>query len=106
MLSILAVSHAHLPRFNLLDAAEVYPRFPRITGRWRTAHHLLSVATPVGGTQRPTGRCSSSAMASEPMDEYDRYLEVALAAAKEAGALIAAAWNKTKAVDTKAGKLL
>ena len=36
--------------------------------------------------------------------QYQGYLEVALAAAKEAGEVIAQAWNQPKRVDTKSGE--
>ena len=39
-----------------------------------------------------------------PPSDYEPYLEVALAAAKEAGAVIAQAWNQTKKIDTKSGE--
>ncbi|EFN58920.1 hypothetical protein CHLNCDRAFT_34254 [Chlorella variabilis] len=38
-----------------------------------------------------------------PPSEYEPYLSVALAAAKEAGAVIAAAWDAHKTIDTKSG---
>ena len=38
-----------------------------------------------------------------PASEYAPFLEVALSAAKEAGAVIAAAWDQTKTIDTKSG---
>lgn len=38
-----------------------------------------------------------------PPSAYEPFLEVALSAAKEAGAVIAAAWNQPKQVDTKSG---
>ena len=40
-----------------------------------------------------------------PPSAYEPYLEVALSAAREAGAIIAAAWDQKKTVDTKAGAL-
>lgn len=36
-------------------------------------------------------------------EELQPYLDVALAAAREAGAVIAAAWNAPKQIDTKSG---
>jgi hypothetical protein len=45
---------------------------------------------------------AATAAGCSPSD-YAAYLEVALAAAKEAGAVIAEAWNKTKTIDTKSG---
>ena len=39
-----------------------------------------------------------------PPSEYEPYLSVALAAAKEAGAVIAAAWDAHKTIDTKSGE--
>lgn len=38
-----------------------------------------------------------------PPSEYEPFLEVALSAAREAGAVIAAAWNAPKKIDTKSG---
>ncbi|KAI7843873.1 hypothetical protein COHA_002420 [Chlorella ohadii] len=38
-----------------------------------------------------------------PASEYEPYLEVALAAAREAGTVIAEAWNAPKKIDTKSG---
>jgi hypothetical protein len=58
----------------------------------RPAPAMATAATNGGATGEPG-----------PASQYQPYLEVALAAAKEAGAAIADAWNKAKTVDTKSG---
>lgn len=53
--------------------------------------------------QQPAAMASAAPPPAGPPSEYEPFLEVALAAAKEAGAAIAAAWNAPKTIDTKSG---
>lgn len=60
----------------------------------RTAPVMAAAANGGGG---------AAAAPAGPPSEYEPYLEVALAAAREAGAVIADAWNAPKKIDTKSG---
>lgn len=53
----------------------------------------------------PVGDSGATPPAGPPpnAEELQAYLDVALAAAREAGAVIAAAWNAPKQIDTKSG---
>ncbi len=63
----------------------------------RAASAAMAAAANGGGAAAPAP--------AGPASEYEPYLEVAMAAAREAGTVIAEAWNAPKKIDTKSGAL-
>jgi hypothetical protein len=82
------------PSSSLASSSPLRARPPALASARRAA--------PAGMSAAAAGAAGAQPLAG-PAAEYAPFLEVALSAAREAGSVIAAAWDQTKTIDTKSG---